>query len=178
MYLKKARLTVFIAILLLLSMPYFQTYALAQEKISMADRIISSTFKNLAKAFVATTDINNFKKCNIDKLNKMDEKKFRKQYAKAYKVIKDLPPALKGSFRITEDMNKEQVIKNIESLDKKKMYKTIDSIPDTIIAGQFRQYLNEKKQEIQKSNVVEQINMVWNTIIKKVSPSNLLSVPH
>jgi len=45
----------------------------------------------------------------------------------------------------------------------------INSIPDAIIANQFKQYLGEKKQEIQKSNAAEQINMFWNKIIEKVN---------
>jgi hypothetical protein len=147
----------------------FPSGLLAQENVSIEDRIIGATFKTLAKAFVAVTDINKLKKDNIDRLKKMDEDKFKRQYAKAYKVIKDLPPEFKVAYGITEHMAKEQAIKDIESLDKKKIYETIDSIPDTIIARQFKQYLSEKKQEMQKSNLVEQINSFWNKIIGKVN---------
>lgn len=170
---EKARFIVNTTILLLVAGLCFQSCIFAQENVSIEDKIIGSTFKTLAKAFAAMTDINKLKKNNIDRLNKMDEEKFRRRYAKVYEVIKDLPPKLKASFRVTEHMTKEQVIKNIESFDKNKIYETIDSIPDTIIAKEFKQYLREKKQEIQKSNVVEQINNFWDKMISKVNyPKN------
>ncbi len=165
------RFIVFTVILLLAAGLCFQSYVFAQENASIGNRIIGSTFKTLAKAFVAMADINKLKKDNVDRLNKMEEERFRKQYAKVYGVIKDLPPKLKVTYGITEHMTKEQAIKNIESLDKKKIYETIDSVPDTIIANQFKQYLSGKKQEIQKSNVVEQISNFWNKMIGKINAS-------
>jgi len=156
-------------ILLLILNLCFQSFVFAEGKVSAEDRIAGSTFKTLAKAFVAITDVNKLKKNNIDRLNKMNEEKFKKRYAGVYQVIKDLPAELKVSYGITEAMTKEQVIKNIESLDKKKIYEMIDSIPDAIITNQFKQYLGEKKQEIQKSNLVEQINGFWNKILEKVN---------
>jgi len=159
-------------ILLLILNLCFQSFIFAQEQVSVEDRIAGSTFKTLAKAFVVIVDINKLKKNNIDKLNKMNEDKFKKRYAGVYKIIKYLPAELKVRYGIIEGITKEQVIKNIESLDKKKIYEMIDSIPDAIIANQFKLYLSEKKQAIQKSNAVEQINKFWNKIIEKV---NMLS---
>ena len=148
-----------------------QGFAFAQEKVRVEDRMIGSAFKALAKAFVMAVDIDRLKKDNADKLKKMNEAKFNKKYAAAFKVIKDLPPKLKADYGITESMTKERAIQNIESLDKKKVYEMIDSIPDEIIAGQFKQYLREKKEEIEKSGIVEQINKFWNKIIgKTVTP--------
>lgn len=166
---REMRLVIFKVILLLVMGLYFQSCVFAQEKVSVEDKIIGLTFKTLAKALVVTVDIGKFKKNNIDKLNKMDKEKFKRQYAKAYEAIKDLPSKLKISYGIAEDMPKEQVIKDIESLDKKKIYETIDYIPDTIIAKQFKKYLSEKKQEIQKSSLVEEINKFWNKMLEKVN---------
>jgi hypothetical protein len=166
---RKVNSIIFTVILLLVTGLYFQSYLFAQEKVRIEDKIIGSMFKILAKTFVVTVDIDKLKKNNIEKLNKMDEEKFRRRYAKVYEVIKDLPPNFKVSYGITEHMSKEQVIKNIESFDKEKIYETIDSIPDKIIATQFKQYLSEKQQEIRKSNLVEQINKFWNKMIEKVN---------
>jgi len=149
----------------------FKTTAFAQEKVVMEDKIIGSTFKALAKAFIVIADINKLKKNGIDKLNKMDEEKFQRRYAKVYEVIKDLPFRLKVSYGVTEHMTKEQAIKNIESLDKKKIYEIIDLVPDTIIANNFKQYLNKRKQVTQKSNIVEQINKFWNKMLEKINVS-------
>ncbi len=158
------------SLLLILSL-CFQGYIHAEERVSMEDRLIGSTFKTLAKAFVAVADINKLNKNNIDKLSKIDKYKFQSRYAKVYAVIKDLPYHLKTKYGITEHMTKEQVIKDIESLDKKRIYEIIDSIPDKIIANQFKQYLDNKKQGIQKSNMVKQINRFWNELIRKVNIS-------
>ena len=147
----------------------FQSCAFAKEKVSIEDMIIGSIFKSLAKAFVAVTDINKLKKDNIDKLNKMDTDKFRRRYAKVFEVIKDLPPELKSKYGVTVHMTKEQTIKNIESFDKETINETIDSIPDTIIVKQFKKYLSEKKQEIQKGKLAEQINKFWNKIVDKIN---------
>lgn len=64
-------------------------------------------------------------------------------------------------------MNKERAIKNVESLNKKKMYEIIDSLPDRVIANQFKQYLSEKKQKIEKGNLLEQINKLWYKMTKE-----------
>ena len=156
-------------ILLLILNLCFQNCLFAEEKASAQDRIIGSTFKTLAKAFVATVDINKLKKNNIDKLNKMDEGKFKKHYVKVYGVIKDLPDNLKARYLVAEDFTKEEAIKDIKSLDKKKLYEIIDSIPDTIIAQQFRQYLAKQADRIQKSNLAQQINKLWNKIIGRAN---------
>lgn len=145
----------------------FQGSVFAQEKVSLEDRLISSTFKTLAKTFVTAVDIKKLKKDNIAKLNKMDKEKFQKRYLKVYEVIKDLPFSLKVRYGVTRQMNKERAIKIVEALDKKKMYEIIDAVPDRVIANQFRQYLSEKKQKIEKSNLLEQINKLWYKMTEK-----------
>lgn len=116
---------------------------------------------------MTAVDIKKLKKDNIAKLNKMDGEKFQKRYVKVYEVIKDLPFSLKVRYGVTRYMNKERAIKNVESLDKKKMYAIIDSLPHRVIANQFKQYLSEKKQKIEKSNLLEQINKLWYKMTKE-----------
>jgi len=139
----------------------------AQENISIEDRIIGSTFKVLAKGYVAITDINKLKENNIRRLNKMDEEKFQRHYVKTYPVIRDLPLSFKARYKISEHMTKQEVIQDIEELDKEKIYGIIDSLPDAFIANNFKQYLNKQRQKIQNSNIVGQINYCWDKIIKK-----------
>lgn len=164
----KTRLVNLTTILLLVLGLCFQNSIFAQEKVRLEDRIIGSTFKALAKAFVVVMDFNKFKADNISKLSKMDEEKFQKRYAKVYLVVKELPFQIRIRYRISEQMTRGEVIRDIESLNKKQVYESIDSIPDTIIAKQFKQYLNEKKQKPQKSNIVGQINQLWNKILEKI----------
>ena len=165
----KVKFTVITLILILIIGLSFQSPAFAQGKVRIEDMIIGSIFKNLAKAFIAATDINKLKKDNIDKLNKMDANKFRRRYAKVFEVIKDLPPDFKISYGVSEQMAKEQLIKDIESFDRRRMNEAIDSIPETIIVKQFKKYLSEKKQEIQKGKLTEQINKFWNKVVDKIN---------
>jgi len=147
----------------------FPGFLLAEGKTSVGDQIIGSTFKTLAKAFVVTADIPALQQNNINKLKKMNGEKFKQRYAKIYEVIKDLPDNLKVSYGIKEDMTQEQVIQSLKILDKKKIYAVIDAVPDEIIAKQFKQYLNRKKQAIEQSSVVEEMNKIWRKIIKKAN---------
>ena len=145
-----------------------QSYAFAQEKVSLQDKVIGSTFKTLAKGFVAVVDMDKFKKDSIRQINKKRPDKYKKEYAKVYEVLKELPTELKIKYGIVENMSKEQLIKDIESLDKKKAYVLIDSIPSAIIAKEFKKYLHEKKQRVEESNFVKEINEFWNKVLAKV----------
>jgi len=139
----------------------------AAQKVNAQDKIISSSFKTLAKAFVAASDIAALKKNNIAKLNQMSNEKFRQRYEKVYAVIKDLPSQVKADYGISDTMTKEQAIKNIEGLDKKAAYALINAIPDEIIAGEFRKYLSKKDDKIQKDSLLEQIKKIWHQITRK-----------
>lgn len=146
----------------------------AKEKINLEDRIIGSTFKSLAKAFMVAVDWDKLKKANIDKLKKMDEEKFKKQYHKVYGELEGLPEGIKSDFKINAQMTKKEAIRNIKSLDKKKIYQIIDSIPDTFIAAQFKKYLGKGAGKLKKNNLVKQINKFWNEIIEKTKVPNPL----
>lgn len=145
----------------------FPGYTFALEKVSLQDRLIGSTFKTLAKGFVAAMDIDKFKKDNITKINKLNPDKYKRKYAKVYDSIKELPSELKIKYGIIKEMSREQLIKDIESLDKKKAYELINSVPDTIIAKEFKKYLDEKKQGVRESNFVKEIKEFWNKISGK-----------
>ncbi len=137
-----------------------------QDAVSLEDKIISYAFKGIARAFVSVVDIDKLKKSNIEKLNNMKEEKFKKQYALAYKVIKECD-FLASNYGMREDMAKLETIRKIESLDKKEIYGIIEAIPDTVIATQFKNYLSGRKQDLEKYNIFEQINKVWGKIIQK-----------
>jgi len=161
------RTVLFRIILLLVIGLGFQSCAFAVEKVSLQDKAIGSTFKTLAKGFVVVMDIDKFKKDNISQINKLRPDKYKRKYAKVYEALKELPPNLKTKYGIIEDMPREQLIKGIELFNKKKIYEMIDLIPNTIIAKEFKRYLNKKKQGIQESNIVKQVNEFWNKILAK-----------
>jgi len=101
----------------------------------------------------------------------MSEEKFQKQYAKAYKDIKDIPEHLRVRYGIDENMTREQSIKIIRILDKKKLYELLNSIPDVVIAGKFKEDLSKRKQKLEgkNSDIISQIGQAWNNIVKKMS---------
>lgn len=130
-----------------------------------SDKVIGSTFKLLAKSFVAVVNIAELKKYNIKKINKMDDEKFRKHYGNAYPIIKDLPEWIKTQYGVTENMSREQAIQNTASLNKKDIYKILDAIPNRFIADKFRIYLRDSKEEIENSNVIVQIKRFWSCAV-------------
>lgn len=160
-----------VLVLLLIAGLYFNVYAFGQEEPRMEDRLISSTFKTLGKTFVLMSDIKKLKKDNIAKLSNMDDDKFRMRYAKVYEIVKALPDNLRSRYKISEDMPKEQAIRDIRSLDKDKLYQIIDSVPDKIIADQFRLRLRYRKQNGQKESLITQIYKYWNELMNKMKIS-------
>ena len=158
-------------VILLIIALNFTKPVFAQKSSDIQDRIIGSAFKTLAKAFVAVTDINKLKEDNARKIINMDEDKFRKRYAKVYEVIGNLPARIKSVYGIREVMSREEAARSIKILDKNKAYEIIDVIPDKMIADQFRQYLQKKKQDIKNSNLAEQINQFWNKVTGKFKKS-------
>lgn len=140
--------------------------AFAYEKTSVEDKTIGLTFKTLAKAFISIADIDKLKKSNIGKIEKMDERKFKERYHKIYETLKELPLSIKTAYGIKEEVGKKEIIQRIESLDKKETYKIIAVIPDETIASLFKRYLKERRQEMQKTAIVKQINKFWSKIIK------------
>jgi hypothetical protein len=150
----------------------FPSCVFAQEKASLQDKIIGSTFKALARGFVTVIDMDKFKRDSIRKINKKSPDKYKKEYAKVYEVIRELPPELKIKYGIVENMSRAEVIRNIESLDKKKACLLINSIPDAIIAKEFKKYLNTKKRKVQESNLVKEIHEFWDKALAKVQGSS------
>jgi len=161
----KFKLILFIMVLLL----GFQRGVFAADKISLQDRAISSTFKNLAKGYVAVVNMDKFKESNMLRINKLSPDSYKREYARVYEVIKELPPDLKIKYGISQEMPREQLIADIASFDKNKIYKLIDSIPDTIIVGEFKKQLNKKKPGVGKSNLAGDIQEFWNKLLAKVN---------
>lgn len=58
-------------------------------------------------------------------------------------------------------MPKEQAIKTIESLDKRKIYKIIAMVPNKLIARQYKRYVNEKKEAKHKNSYAKEVDNLW-----------------
>jgi hypothetical protein len=146
----------------------FQGLALSAEKATVQDRVVGGTFKTMAKAYIAATDIGKLKDKNIKRIGIMREDWFHKQYAEVYAVIKDLPPKLREKYKVREDMSKAEAIAVIRSLDKKQIYAIIDQIPDPMIHKQFNAQFTPKDSE-EKTSLTSRIRMIWDRVVAAVN---------
>jgi len=149
----------------------FGGFVFAQEETKVQDKIIGTMFKGLAKAYIAITDLDKLKKNKIEELNQMSMEIYKYRYSRIYELAKDWSDTLKKNYKITEQMTREQAIKNIESVDKKKIYEMIDATSDTVIVEQFKKFLNQEGQEIKKRSLGERVDRVWKKILEKLNKS-------
>ena len=138
-----------------------------EKTLKFEDKLVGSTFKLLAKTFIAVVNIEKLKKFNLKKINKMDAEKFKSKYAKTYPFLKELPEDIKVRYGVTENMSKEQAVKNTMAMNKKEMYAIVDAIPDKVIYNSFIRYLEERKRDIQEQDIIKEIKHMWNEIQKK-----------
>jgi len=132
-------------VLLLMGIFFFHGTVFA-EAATIGEKMVGKTIKAVVRIAVATTNIEKTKKKLVKKLELMDDEKFRIRYAKSYELLKDMSPDIKTTYKITPRMTKEQMLKNIESVDKKQIYKIISNIPDKTVADLFKEYLREMKK--------------------------------
>lgn len=130
--------------ILILSIILLHTILLNTAEANIGEKIVSSTAKTMVKTYVALINLEKTKNKLINKLEKIDYNEYKIRYAKLYNVIKDLPPQIKSTYNITPGMSKAQMAKNIQSVDKKELYKIINSIPDKAVTELFKKYLKLK----------------------------------
>jgi hypothetical protein len=172
---RKIRYIVATIILFLAGGFFCPDHILAQAKISLQDKMIGSTFKSLAKVFVLASDLDDLKRSNIDKINMMEEEKFRKRYTRLYEVIRELPLRVRIKYGFKENLLKEEAVKILDSFNKKRVCRLIDSVPEAVIAAEFKEYLSSKQKELQEYNIVRQVKDFWNEQIQKMKPVKVLT---
>ena len=124
---------------------------------------IGITFKTMAKSYIAVSDINKLKKNGIDKLIKISDEKFKKQYAEVYPSLVELPQPIKTKYGFSEKMTKKQAIKSLASLDKKQVYEIIESVPNSAIAEQFNRYYSGQSKPA--GSLTSRISELWKKLI-------------
>ena len=132
------------------------------------DQLIASTFKTLAKTFTMAIDLDSMKQKNMVKLTLMDDEKFKKKYRKIYPFIKDLTEDIRKQYGIEENMSKNQAIKNLSTLDKKSVYKLIDSVPTTVIVNIFKKNKSLANKDWKKNDTIGEIKLLWNKSMVKI----------
>ena len=117
----------------------------------VGEKLAGVTIKSTVKIYTAITNIEKTKKKIIDKIQKTDKKEFRERYARLYELVKDLPPDIKAAYKVTPYMTKGQMVENVRSVDKKAVYKIINSMSDRTVTELFKQYLKEARKKSKKS---------------------------
>jgi len=135
---------------------------------TLEDKVISSTLKNLAKAFVMVIDLRSLKVTYIKKLEKMDDSKFLKKYAKTYPYIMNLPDYIKMRYGVANEMTREQAVENLKTIDKDEMYELIECIPDAVVADNFRSYFKKDAGSDGSKSSVQDIGQSWKQMTSKV----------
>ena len=136
----------------------------AQDTSSVEDQVIGVMFKNLAQAYISVSDFTRLKKDTIERLKGMDDARFNARYSGKLAVIKEFPQALKVKYGINENMKRRDVIKKLGRWDKKEVCRIIDSIPEKIIAKQFKEYMRQRSPDVKKSNLLSQVKSFWGQV--------------
>ena len=144
--------------------------AFAADNPTTEERLVGGTFKTLAKAYVATLNVEDLKAKNIKRIESMKPEWFSRKYAEVYGVAKELPPKIKAKYRITERMTKNEAISIVETLDKPKLYELIDNVPDPVIAEKFFDHLPGDGSK-SGGNLMDSIGQAWDKLVKKINRS-------
>jgi hypothetical protein len=140
----------------------------AAENASVEAKVIGATFKTLAKAYVATTDIEKLKVKKIQRIESMNEEWFAEKYAEIYPDIRKMPPAIPKKYGVTERMTQAQAIRIIRTLDKKKLYEIIDNVPDAVIAEKFNEQFREDGTA-EHVSLQDKIARAWDKLLIKIN---------
>jgi hypothetical protein len=139
---------------------YFQKNCLYAEytrnERTVTTRIVGSLFRTTARTYIATSNIEELKNHAIDKINSMDDVSFHALYIDFYEDIYDYN-SLIINYDLDEDINKNEAIGIIRSMDKKKLYDIIDDTPDHIIVRVLEKHNRNNKVLKNKINPIEQI---------------------
>lgn len=140
-----------------------------EEKTNIDDRFISTTIKLMAKAYIATADLEGIKKKQIEKIMHMEEKYFKTSLGKFCGELRGTP--LEGIYGISGDSTREYVISVIKRLDKKEITKIVDCIPDKLVSDKVREYFaSRQKTYSNKGDFLKNVKEAWSDTIKKLTP--------
>ncbi|MFA5100840.1 MAG: hypothetical protein WC547_08160 [Candidatus Omnitrophota bacterium] len=148
------RVTIIISVVLCQSISFAQT---------VQERFISSTFKTLAKTYIAATDFKTLQKNTLARLAQLDNDSFHERYPRTLQLIKD-SPVLEKQFGLRPDMSVGQAISFTKSLDKKKVAAIIDAVPDQVVARHVMEDLSRARRSVNSKHVADQVSGVWSNL--------------
>jgi hypothetical protein len=142
----------------------FQNMAGAQ---TMQDRLVSSTFKTLAKTYITASDFKALKDNTVKRLQALDTDSFHARYPRMLQLVADAP-VLTKEFGLKADMPVNQAIAFVRSLDKKKTCSVIDMIPDQIVAQHVMRFMSGKTGSVNSENISSQVTAVWQDLQQRL----------
>ncbi|MFA5362723.1 MAG: hypothetical protein WC335_05690 [Candidatus Omnitrophota bacterium] len=137
-----------------------------QKAVAAEDKIIAALLKVFAGAYVKTSDIGKLKEKQIRRLEQMNDEDFSAEYERVFSVIRECPQFRKN-FGLYEGMSKEQFIVRVSAFDRKQICGIINSIPDEVLSGKFREYLSERGEADSGAGITQQVSNVWAKIKAK-----------
>ncbi len=126
--------------------------------------VAGSAVKTLARAFIATADMAEVKANSIEKLNRMGPAMYQRQYAKHYKVFKDLPAELRKKYGFVPGLSKDRMISIIRAMNKGRIYAIIEAVPNETIAREVGGYFNHVDPEVKKLSLMQRARMAWDDL--------------
>ncbi|MFA6384904.1 MAG: hypothetical protein WCY10_06010 [Candidatus Omnitrophota bacterium] len=141
---------------------------------TVQDRLVSSTFKTLAKTYITTADFKVLRDNTVKRLQQLDTNSFHQLYPRVLRIVDDAP-VLKKELGLRSDMTVSQAIAFVKSLDKKKSCAVVDMIPDRVVAYHVGQFMAEKTDPANSKNIAARVAAVWQHIQKKFDKAALNS---
>lgn len=139
----------------------------ARGKAGLDDRVIGSTVKLMAKAYVLAADVEKLKRKHIAQIREMDDDTFYASYANTLGVIAESPEICR-SLAFVRPITREQVIERIAALDKKRLCGMVDAIPDAVIARRFKRFMARRMDEMRTMDPVKRIRYAWNSLVGRI----------
>ncbi len=138
-----------------------------QEKTPFDDRMIGSSVKLMAKAYILTADIEKLKKHHAARIRGMDDDSFRVQYANTLGVIEE-SPGLRERFGLGAYMDREAMVATVEGLNKDKLYKMIDAVPDKVISSRFKRFMARRGDQMRGMDVPARVQYAWRSLVGRI----------
>jgi hypothetical protein len=150
---------------ILLIVLFFVFPANAHADGNLYDLVVGGAIKNLAKIYVATSNLPRLKAKYTNKLEHMREDKFEKNYRKFYVVYEHLPPSVKKDFDFKPNTSRAELIQAINRVTRHDLIVTINKIPSQMITRQAKSYA-KPKQITGQPRVDEKF--LWHRIVEKI----------
>ena len=143
----------------------FSTGAYAQGNPTLTETVIGMTFRTVMRVFIMASNIDKLRNNNIAKVKAMDEDAFIAKRDRVYDLVKDLPDNIKKDYAISGRMTREEVVKAIAKLDKRRLQAIIDALPDKALARMFRKARGRKAV----TSSPDEANSFWEGMADRIS---------